>query len=56
MGVKIDNESSVLAHEAGKIVEMLPGGMTLARSVEMLVAWGRANSLWPLLYGTSCCA
>ncbi|XCN72050.1 MAG: NADH-quinone oxidoreductase subunit NuoB [Candidatus Electrothrix aestuarii] len=56
MGVKIDNKSSALAHDAGKIVEMLPGGMSLARSVEMLVAWGRANSLWPLLYGTSCCA
>ncbi|MCI5141654.1 MAG: NADH-quinone oxidoreductase subunit B, partial [Candidatus Electrothrix sp. ATG1] len=55
-GVKKDNDSSVLAHEAGRIIEQFPGGTTLARSVEMLVAWGRANSLWPLLYGTSCCA
>ena len=64
MGVKIEGkssgkasvESSVLAHQAGKIAEKLPGGNQLAHSVEMLVAWGRANSLWPLLYGTSCCA
>ncbi|MGB5687243.1 MAG: NADH-quinone oxidoreductase subunit NuoB [Candidatus Electrothrix sp.] len=64
MGVKIKGkqsiktsvESSVLAHQAGKIAEKLPGGNQLAHSVEMLVAWGRANSLWPLLYGTSCCA
>ena len=64
MGVKIEGkqsiktsaESSVLAHQAGKIAEQLPGGNQLAHSVEMLVAWGRANSLWPLLYGTSCCA
>ncbi|MCW5210698.1 hypothetical protein VU03_03010, partial [Desulfobulbus sp. N3] len=64
MGVKIEGKqsittsaaSSILAHQAGKIAEQLPGGNQLARSVEMLVAWGRANSLWPLLYGTSCCA
>ncbi|MCI5132383.1 MAG: NADH-quinone oxidoreductase subunit B, partial [Candidatus Electrothrix sp. EH2] len=56
MGVKINNESAVLAHQAAAIAEKLPGGAALARSVEMLVAWGRANSLWPLLYGTSCCA
>lgn len=56
MGIKTNNESLILAHEAGKLAEKLPGGPTLARSVEMLVAWGRANSLWPLLYGTSCCA
>lgn len=56
MGVNGENQSPVLAHQAGKIVEKFPGGTTLARSVEMLVAWGRANSLWPLLYGTSCCA
>lgn len=56
MGVIHENKSSVLAHQAGEIAEKLPGGATLARSVEMLVAWGRANSLWPLLYGTSCCA
>jgi NADH-quinone oxidoreductase B subunit len=60
MGVKNANESAshsaVLAHQAAEIVEKFPGGTGLARSVEMLVAWGRANSLWPLLYGTSCCA
>jgi NADH-quinone oxidoreductase B subunit len=56
MGVIHENKSSVLAHQAGELVDKLPGGATLARSVEMLVAWGRANSLWPLLYGTSCCA
>ncbi|MCI5148447.1 MAG: NADH-quinone oxidoreductase subunit B [Candidatus Electrothrix sp. MAN1_4] len=56
MGVIHENTSSVLAHQAGEIADKLPGGGTLARSVEMLVAWGRANSLWPLLYGTSCCA
>lgn len=56
MGVIHENTSSELAHKAGEMAEKLPGGATLARSVEMLVAWGRANSLWPLLYGTSCCA
>ncbi len=56
MGVIHEKKSSVLAHQAGDIIEKLPGGTTLARSVEMLIAWGRANSLWPLLYGTSCCA
>ncbi len=52
----ITNESSVLAHQAGALVEKFPGGAKLANSVEMLVAWARANSLWPLVYGTSCCA
>jgi NADH-quinone oxidoreductase B subunit len=57
MGVNIEeNKSAVLAHRAGEIAAKIPGGNTLARSVEMMVAWGRANSLWPLLYGTSCCA
>ncbi|MCI5224301.1 MAG: NADH-quinone oxidoreductase subunit B, partial [Candidatus Electrothrix sp. AR4] len=52
----VTNESSVLAHRAGALVEKFPGGAKLADSVEMLVAWARANSLWPLVYGTSCCA
>lgn len=52
----VNNESAVLAHRAGALVEKFPGGAKLADSVEMLVAWARANSLWPLVYGTSCCA
>ncbi|MCI5146798.1 MAG: NADH-quinone oxidoreductase subunit B, partial [Candidatus Electrothrix sp. AR3] len=52
----VTKESTVLAHQAGALVEKIPGGAKLADSVEMLVAWARANSLWPLVYGTSCCA
>ena len=52
----VNNESAVLAHRAGALVEKFPGGAKLADSVEMLVAWARANSLWPLVYGTACCA
>ena len=30
------------------------GGLT--NSVDWVVGWARANSLWPLVFGTSCCA
>lgn len=35
--------------EAGK-------GSFLVTSVDALANWGRSNSLWPLSFGTSCCA
>ena len=37
-------------------VEQLPGGQLLLASVDSLFGWARANSLWPLSFGTKCCA
>jgi len=39
-----------------KILDPLPGGARMVDAIEFLVAWARANSLWPLIYGTACCA
>jgi NADH-quinone oxidoreductase B subunit len=38
------------------LVDPLPGGRHLISGVDYIVNWARANSLWPLVYGTSCCA
>ena len=39
-----------------KILDPIPGGKTIVNMVDYVVNWARANSLWPLTYGTSCCA
>ncbi len=31
-------------------------GIKLTNAVEFVTDWARANSLWPLVFGTSCCA
>jgi len=36
--------------------DSLPGGKGVTNAVDYVVNWARANSLWPLIYGTSCCA
>ncbi|MBN8218146.1 MAG: NADH-quinone oxidoreductase subunit NuoB [Spirochaetes bacterium] len=38
------------------VVDPLPGGRHLVDAVDTIVNWARANSLWPLTFGTSCCA
>lgn len=39
-----------------KILDPIPGGKYIVNAVDYVVNWARANSIWPLTYGTSCCA
>ena len=41
---------------APKILDPIPGGKYVVNVVDYVVNWARANSIWPLTYGTSCCA
>ena len=38
------------------MVQGVPGGSIVVTSVDTLFNWSRANSLWPLAFGTKCCA
>jgi NADH-quinone oxidoreductase B subunit/NADH/F420H2 dehydrogenase subunit C len=39
-----------------KLVPPLPPQSSAINAVDWVVGWARANSLWPLVFGTSCCA
>ena len=41
---------------APKILDPVPGGKYLVDVMDWVINWARSNSLWPLTYGTSCCA
>ena len=56
MGVKIKS----MKYEDFKDNETLEifkksGGNILVTSIDNLINWGRANSVWPLTFATSCC-
>jgi NADH-quinone oxidoreductase B subunit len=48
--------ASNLTEQVAAIIDRYPGGIRMVDSIEFLVSWARANSLWPLVYGTACCA
>jgi NADH-quinone oxidoreductase subunit B len=37
-------------------LEKIPGGGILITALDGLMNWSRSNSLWPLAFGTKCCA
>lgn len=37
-------------------VHQTPGGGILVSKLDEVINWARSNSLWPLVFGTSCCA
>ncbi len=48
--------SNIEEHEIGTVIPAGNGGNILITSIDKVVNWSRANSLWPLTFGTSCCA
>src|SRR5881296_3263052 len=45
-----------LPGEAEREIEDLAGGTYLTTKLDAMVGWARGNSLWPLPFGTACCA
>jgi len=53
MGIKKNKEFEV---NDFPILEQYEGGSIILTQLDALVNWARANSVWPLTFGTRCCA
>ncbi|MDA0682083.1 MAG: NADH-quinone oxidoreductase subunit B, partial [Bacteroidetes bacterium] len=40
----------------GEVLAAGNGANIVITSIDGVINWSRANSLWPLVFGTSCCA
>lgn len=59
MGIDLDNiqnPSNIPKDFPGKVIGAGNGANIIVTSFDKIVNWSRSNSLWPLTFGTSCCA
>ncbi len=56
--VRIPVEGSQVApiEQLADVLYKLPGGALLLTTIENVLNWARASSLWPLTFGLACCA
>lgn len=46
----------LITEELPELLGRIPGGAFLVTRMDDVIHWARSNSLWPLTFGTSCCA
>lgn len=54
MHTTIDTQTDLIEVQEG--IKIIPGANTIITSIDKLVNWGRASSLWPVTFGLACCA
>ncbi len=56
MGIEKSPNIAVSNDFPGQVYPAGNGANIVVTTVDKIINWSRANSLWPLVFGTSCCA